>query len=145
MSRKGTPTRRDRILVLLGTLNDIRLPETTGDTDDISHTHAGSRPLHHSELYHAGSYHDLDLCLEQLKHRAPRIHWHTIRVYVEKNPTSDGNGLAPEGRRLRSLHKANLGVRWLEHAMPTFILVPVDLLENEGYVLSTTQRKKIAA
>lgn len=135
VTRRGAPTRRDRILVLLTTLNDIRHPE---QTDTIAHTAPASKALLHSDLYWAGSYADLERCLHQLRERAPRIHWHVHRVYIDRNPVTD------LGRRL-SPRKANLGITYLEKHMPRFVMVPTDLLENEGFVVSTAARKKIAA
>lgn len=135
-ARKGAPTRRDRIIVLLGTLNDVRDPEQIDQ--ETHHTTFQSKPLTFSDLYHAGSYSDLDRCLHRLRERAPKIHWHTMRVYVEKNRTTD------TGRYL-SARKANLGVAWLEKAMPPFVYVPTDILENEGFVVSSQARLKKAA
>ena len=133
--RKGAPTRRDRILVLLTTLNDIRDPSSHQGPKGAAPT---SRSLIHSDLYRSGSYADLERCLEHLRTKAPKIHWHVIRVYVEDNPVTDS------GKRL-SNRKADLGIKFLEKAMPAFVMVPVEILENEGFTVSTAARKKIAA
>lgn len=140
---RGAPTRTDRIILLLHTLNDIREPETSNN-DNTGHTKPGSRTLMFSPLYHAGSYPQLERCLDQLRQQAPRIHWHVVRHYVQRNPTSDGNGKAPEGTPLRD-RKARLGLAWIDKHMPAFIMVPVDILENAGYTVPRSQREKEAA
>lgn len=138
MQRKGSPTRRDRIVVLLGTLQDVRDPwEDDFDQEALSRTFQ-SKALVHSDLYWAGSYADLDRCLGILRGCAPKVHWHTHRIYVEKNPTTS------TGKHLSS-RKANLGVQWLEKHMPPFVIVPTEILENEGFTLSAASRRKIAA
>ena len=135
MTRKGTPSRRDRIIVLLNTLNDMREPERTPNTPGGK---PSSRALTFHDLYHAGSYHQLEHCLTSLKTRAPKIHWHTVRVYVDRNPVTDtGKSLSPR--------KANLGVQYLEKTMPPFVMVPTEILENHGYTVSTSARHKAAA
>lgn len=140
---RGAPTRRDRIILLLETLADVRDTETT-DSNGSTH-HPESRPLQFSHLYHAGSYAELERCMDTLRTIAPRIHWHIIRVHVEKPLRKRGQPpVTDQGRKLRD-RKARLGVDWLEKHMPAFVMVPVDLLENAGYTVPRSQREKQAA
>lgn len=112
------PTRRQRVTLLLGSY----LAAAGPDFDESVRNAPESKALSHSRLWYQGSYADLDAGLEELKVKAPRIHWHTWQMYVVK---STEKGI----RR----HKASLGVEFLCRKMPRYITVPDSILANEGY------------
>jgi len=130
-----TPTRRNRIVLLLGSLLDAT---TVDQSDGSSSGKPSSRILAPSVLYRRGSYAELDKCMDALRRHAPKVHWHTWRIYVEQHPVTD------KGKHLSS-RKALRGLGFLEAAMPRYVMVPTELLENAGYNVSSVARERQAA
>lgn len=85
----------------------------------------GSRePRRNEELWRAGSYKELELCMDRLKDtrgQAYRELWH---VYVR--------GYAPAD--LEAEVWAKYGLWLLEEWMPPWVFVPLELSENAGYL-----------
>ena len=122
-----TPTRRQRVTLLLGSYLDALGP---GFHDSVGGSQPGSRGLMHAPLWYEGSYHDVELGLASLKLRAPKVYWHTWEMYVARS-----------GHKAVRRRKAALGVEHLKRKLPAFIDVPDEVLEGAGF---KAERRKAA-
>ena len=122
MTRYLRLDKRQRIILLLKTR-----PDALGETaSQEGHGQFGARTLQHSELWHEGSYRELERYLDVMRAKCRRIHWHTVRYYV---PVRYHAGMKP--RR----GPAELGVTWLEQRKWD-VFVPQAVSENAGFLLS---------
>ena len=118
-------TRRERIKLLLRTLNDA-----TGPGCNLTSIHSAldSRPPSASEIWYEGSYHQLINALNQMR-PYPKIRRHTVAYYVDRETW---------GRK----SEAQKGLIILDKLMPKDIFVPAEISENAGF---TPGEAKVAA
>ena len=127
--QRTTPTRRQRVTLLLGSYADVLGPAYA---ESVGREKPSSRILSHAPLWKEGSYSELDELLVVLRRRAPVVFWHTRRIYID---------LKPKDHAVRR-HKAALGVEFLKQGMPRFIIVPDEILTRGGF---KAERERAAA
>lgn len=115
-------TKRARIVLLLKTRQDALEAE-----GDLGGGELGSRSPSHSPLWYEGSYGDLELCLDYMQRKAPRIRWHLVNLYGPRDHAK--LGLTPKQAI------ADKGLDWLERVMRN-VYVPPAISENAGYAPS---------
>ena len=116
-------SRRTRILLLLASYPDA-VEGVTGD--GARGDHPASRLLGRNlDLWYAGSYAQLEDCLDELKRIAPHFHFATWHHFVR---------LTLDGARRKEM--AECGLRYLMVAMPENVYVPADISEANGYLSS---------
>lgn len=118
-------TKRARIILLLQTRQDALEAE-----DDPQGGEIGSRSPRYSSLWREGSYRELELCLDYMARRSPRIRWHLINCYQKREHAKAG--LQPKQAI------ADKGLDWLERVLRN-VYVPQSISENAGYTTTEAQ------